>query len=111
MDLPRRLPKEEYLATFSYPMEDVTETAEELLDIWPYVDAIKLDELGIEKLNDVHYVYRQPEGHYEHVLIGTSRFNSLLAIVIDRKARTILGHHLVDLNKEFNVSGGHLREV
>ncbi|MEO0591618.1 MAG: hypothetical protein AAFZ11_13825, partial [Pseudomonadota bacterium] len=76
-----------------------------------YVLAVDLDELSVEYLNDVHYVYRQPEGHFEHALIGTSRFNSLLSIVIDRAEKTILGHYLLDLNLEFGEVGGHLREV
>jgi hypothetical protein len=54
----RRLSKEEFSACFAQPMSDVTAHANAAVDIWPYVDALDLDELGIPSINDVHYVYR-----------------------------------------------------
>ena len=43
---------------FRSPMSNVTEQVEAAVDVWPYVDALNLDELGIPYLKDVHYVYR-----------------------------------------------------
>ncbi|MEL7218746.1 MAG: hypothetical protein AAGK01_09985, partial [Pseudomonadota bacterium] len=93
------------------PMRNITETAERILDIWPYVDQLDRDELQIEQINDVIYVYRGDNGRYEHIVIGTSRYNALLVIVIDCENRLIFGHFLLDLNEEYGVSGGHLRQV
>lgn len=92
-------------------MEDVTERAEAVVDIWPYVDAIDLDRLSIPSLNDVNYVMRDAKGRYDHVCIGTGRFNTMLVVVVDRKQRNVFGYWLLDLNKEFGVSGGHLGAI
>lgn len=90
---------------------DVTADAEPVVDIWPYVDSLDLDQLSIPHINDVHNVYRDASGKFDQVLIGTGRFNALLVIVIDRANAGILGHHILDLNTEFNISGGHLKSV
>jgi len=107
----RLLSREQYLACCADPMEDVTRHVEALVDIWPYVDAIDLDLLSIAKLNDVNYVMRDAKGRYDHVYIGTGRFNAMLVVVVDRRRRNVFGHWLLDLNKEYGVSGGHLRDV
>jgi hypothetical protein len=75
------------------------------------VDSLNFDELGFEAVNDVHYVYRDADERLEHVVIGTSRFNSLLVVVIDREQNGILGHRVLDLNEKYRLTGGHLREV
>jgi hypothetical protein len=92
-------------------MTNVTASAGAVVDIWPYVDALDLDELGIPSVNDVHYVYRDAEGRFDQVLIGTGRSNSLLVVVVDLRNDAIFGHFLLDLNKAYGTSGGHLRQV
>ena len=92
-------------------MKDITDTAEQIVDIWPYVDSLDLRALGVERINDVVYVYLDGRERLEHVCIGTSRFNAMLVIIIDRIQRGILGHYLLDLNEEYGVSGQHLRSL
>jgi hypothetical protein len=111
LDTPKLLSEQEFEACFAHPMRDVTSEAGAVVDIWPYCDLIKLDEIGIPHLNDVHYVYRDANNHYDQVVIGTGRFNSLLVIVVDRQSRSIVGHRVLDLNREYGVTGQHLREV
>ena len=111
MTIARRLSEEEFKACFDGPMIDVTAHANAAVDIWPYVDALDLDELGLPSINDVHYVYLDANGCFDQVLIGAGRFNALLVIVVDLKAGTIFGHFLLDLNKEYGVSGGHLKII
>ncbi|TIX97693.1 MAG: hypothetical protein E5V17_00940 [Mesorhizobium sp.] len=107
----RRLQEDEFKVCFVKPMQDVTATAEAVVDIWQYADALDLDEIGLPYLNDVHYVYRDALSRFDQVLIGTGRFNTLLVIVVDRGKSAVFGHFLLDLNKEYGVSGGHLRSV
>lgn len=111
MTAPRHLSAEEFAACFSDPMRDVMGEGDASVDIWPYVDALDLDELGLPGLNDVHYVYRDARERFDQVLIGTKRFNALLVIVVDRRSATIAGHRVLDLNEEYGESGGHLRSV
>lgn len=95
----RLLSASEFEACFARPMRDVTTTAEPILDIWPYVDALKLSELGLTGTDDVRYVYRDAHERYDQVLIGTSKFNALLVVVIDRVVKQVTGHHLLDLGE------------
>ena len=99
----RLLSSLEFDGCFVAPMRNVTENADPKVDIWPYVEAIDLNTLGVPSINDVHYVYRDAEERFDQVLIGTGRFNALLAIVVDRKDNSVFGHHLLDLSDKFNV--------
>ena len=107
----RNLSDAEFKALFAPPMQNVTGHAQPLVDIWPYVDALDLDALGLPNLNDVQYVYRDALNRYDQILIGTGRFNALLVIVVDRANPGVVGHRVLDLNVEYGVSGGQLREV
>lgn len=107
----RRLDESEFKACFTEPMTNVTATVNATLDICPYVDALNLDEIGVPYLNDVHHVYRDARNRFDQVLIGTGRFNALLVIIVDLEKSAVHGHFLLDLNKEYGVSGGHLRSV
>ena len=78
-------------------MQDVTETAEQLLDIWPYIDAIPLIDLDGFTLRDVAYVYLNPTGLYQHILIATEDENVFLVVVLEVLSKKIHGHHLLNL--------------
>jgi len=111
METTRLLTTEEFERCFAAPMKNVTADADPSVDIWPYVDSLDLDAVGVPSINDVNYVYRDANGRFDQVLIGTGRFNTLLAVVVDRHLRSITGHHLLDLNEKFDVHGDHLRTV
>ncbi len=80
----RLLTPEQFERCFEQPMQDITATAVSILDIWPYVNSLDLEPLGIEQVNEVNSIYLDGRGRLEHVCIGTSRFNALLVIIIDR---------------------------
>ena len=107
----RLLSDQEFDDCFVNPMRNVTADADPKADIWPYIDDLDLDVLGIPSINDVHYVYRDASDRFDQILIGTGRFNTLLAIVVDRRLKSVVGHHLLDLNEKFGVRGQHLRDV
>jgi len=111
METTRLLTAEEFEHCFAAPMQNVTADADPKVDIWPYVDSLDLDAIGLPSINDVHYVYRDASDRFDQVLIGTGRFNTLLAIVVDRHLQSIVGHHLLDLNEKYNVRGDHLRTI
>jgi len=111
METGRLLSAEEFEGCFAAPMQNVTADADPSVDIWPYVDGLDLDGLGLPGINDVHYVYRDALNRFDQVLIGTGRYNTLLAVVVDRKQRSVAGHHLLDLNDKFGVRGDQLRTV
>ena len=109
MQAGRLLSLQTFEACFTQPMRNVTECAEPVLDIWPYVDSLDLEALGVPGLNDVHHVYRDARERFDQLLIGTGRFNTLLVVVVDRHLRTVLGHRLLDLNEAYGRHGDHLK--
>jgi hypothetical protein len=94
-----KLSYQEYQATFDTPMLDVSQTAEPVLDIWPYVEAVPESDLEGFNLLDgpVRYVYQSPAGQYLHVLVSTDDEKTFLVIIIDVLSVKIVGHYLLDL--------------
>ncbi|TGQ71605.1 MAG: hypothetical protein E5V49_03400 [Mesorhizobium sp.] len=43
----RKLDEKEFKACFAEPMTNVTAIANAVVDLWPYVDALDLDEIGV----------------------------------------------------------------
>ena len=86
----RHLTEPEFFALFAPPMQNITDSAEAVVDIWPYVDSLDLDVLGVPHVNDVHYVYRDALNRYDQILIGTGRFNTMLVIVVCLAEREII---------------------
>jgi hypothetical protein len=101
MIIARSLTADEFRDCFAAPMTNVTAEAQPVVDIWPYVDALDLDELQAPSLDDVQYVYRDAKNRFDQVLIGAGRSNLFLAVVVDLNARAIFGHHMLDLDEQF----------
>lgn len=101
----RQLDATEFQATYSAPMRDVSATATNVIDIWPYVAAIPAAELFGNTVIDgcVEHVYRNGNDTFDHVLVPTGRKNVFLAVVVDLVRDAILGHHLLDLNLEYGL--------
>ena len=103
MAITRRLSAAEFKSCFAEPMRRIAAGSAAAVDIWPYVDALSLDDLGVPSIGEVRYVYRDGEGRFDQVLIGTGRFNALLVVVVDLRAQTVFGHHLLDLDREYGI--------
>ncbi len=100
------LTEEEFKNTFDNRMINVTDSAEPILDIWPYVR--QLNEQGIiadSTLNGelVEYVYRTNASTFDHVLLCGLRSNKYVVMVIDLSSCSITGHYLLDLNSEYGI--------
>ena len=98
-ELQRELTKEEYDATFSLPMVDVTETAEAIVDLWAYADPIIED-----KYHDcaawewqVAHIYESRDGLYQHINIPVPKDDTYLSIVVHKPNRNIIGHYVLYL--------------
>lgn len=87
-------------------MRDVTATATNVIDIWPYVAAIPAsDAQGHEVVfGEVERVYRSADGAHDHVLAVTTSKNVYIAVIVDLIADQILGHRLLDLNAEYGLT-------
>lgn len=85
-------------------MTDVTETAEPVVDVWPYVEMLSTEGVVSNYVLEnslVEKVYRSKDSKYDHVLLPTANENYFVVLVIDIKAKAIIGHHLLDLNKVY----------
>jgi hypothetical protein len=102
----RLLSATEFLATFSAPMRDVLSTATNVIDIWPYVAAIPACDLSGNDLVDgcVAHAYRNSDSTFDHVLVVTGAQNVFLVVVADLTRDCIVGHHLLDLNREYGLA-------
>jgi hypothetical protein len=100
------LTEPEFKATMTEPMVDVTTEPGDAIDIWPYVAAVAA-EVGLSAfvLNEslVEQVYRSGNGVHDHVLLPTEKKNKYLVIVVDRTRATVIGHHVLDLNREYGL--------
>ena len=96
----RQLTREEYEATFREPMRDVTTTADEVVELWPYAEQA-LRALFPHVCNcahDVEAIYETGDSAYQHVLIPSHEQNVYLSVIVDKPQRSILGHYRLDLN-------------
>ena len=101
----RLLTREEYHATFLGRGVNVTHTARDVIDIWPYVAAIPRQELWGHSVvpETVERVYRRGDAQFDHVLVTTTTGNVFLVVVVDLRQDAILGHFLLDLNEEYGI--------
>ncbi len=87
-------------------MQDVTSTAEEVVELWPYAE-LALRATFPASCNcdlDVGYIYEAPDGSYQHVLVPSNESNVYLVVVVDKPARSILGHYRLDLGALYGVA-------
>ena len=101
----RLLEEDEFRAMFKEPMENVTGQDSNVLDIWPYVDAVPISDLEGHILHNrfVECVYRTPDARFDHVLVMTKTKNVYLAVVVDLEQDAVHGHHLLDLNRLYGI--------
>ena len=103
----RLLTEQEFRSTFTAKMLDVTETAEALVDIWPYVSQLTREKVINQYVFDnrlVEKVYRNQAGNYEHVLLATSNKNTFIVILVDLDIENVKGHYPLDLNQEYGLA-------
>ena len=93
------LTREEFEATFSPPMRDITAIAEALVPLWDYLDPV------IEARYDEHpgwqwrvtHIYESGDGRYQHINLPAPRDNTYLSVVVEKTPARIVGHYLLDL--------------
>lgn len=80
-------------ATIVHPVQRVTDIERDAVDIWPY-----LDTTDVVVLRDVECIYRGADGRYDHAVIPTETPNTIVAVVVDRRAHAVVGHHVLYRN-------------
>jgi len=106
MYLPTALTKDEFKNTFTDRMIDVTDSAEPVLDIWPYVRQLAEYNIVAATIADdelVEYVYRTDTSTFDHILLSSSQSNLYIVIVVDILEIVIVGYYDLDLNSEYDL--------
>lgn len=101
------LTESEFLATMRAPMIDVTANVGEVIDIWTYASSIARETHVPALVVDdelVETVYRSGDGAFDHVLLPTEDKDRFVVIVVDRNSRSVVGHHILDLNEKYGVT-------
>jgi hypothetical protein len=96
------LTEQEYKSTMTGKMTDVTESAEPVVDIWPYVEILRNDKIVLDYvfINElVESVYTNGDGSFHHVLLPTDHKNVFIVLIIDVLGQRIKGHFKLDLNQ------------
>lgn len=103
----KQLSEAQYLCTMGNKMNDVTESAEPLVNIWSYAKQLLKDNLiseyGFSK-KYVEAVYENNENTYQHILLFTNQKYSYAVIIVDIFHKTILGHYILDLNEKYGLN-------
>ena len=102
-----RLSESDFQATLAAPMERVRGKVAPPFDFWPYFDAIPVEDFeGYDcSAGQVTYVYQHPGGRYEHVLVDAADRDVFMVLVLDRQAREVIGHRLLNLPVLYGLTG------
>ena len=93
------LTKEEYDATLSPKMINVSETADEIVDLWGYADPIIDAEYHNCSAWDwkVNHIYESQNGSYQHIGIAVPVDDTYLVVIVNKIQKVIVGHYILDL--------------
>jgi hypothetical protein len=100
------LSEERFLGTFSPPMQDMTKSAEEVVDIWDYAAAVFASDFAGHETGawDVAYVYQDCSNTWQHVLVNTDVPDAYVVFVIAMARRELLGHHFLNLREMYGLT-------
>jgi uncharacterized radical SAM superfamily protein len=101
------LTEEQYKSTMTGKMIDVTQAAEPVVDIWPYIEKLRNDKIVLDYVftNEiVESVYKNEDDSFHHVLLPTDNKNIFIVLIIDVKGQRIKGHFKLDLNQQYGLS-------
>lgn len=88
-------------------MRNVTDSAEVIADIRGYAECLLksglISEYGFNN-ELIEAVYVNEGNTYQHILLFTDKKNCYAVIVIDVLQRTILGHYILDLDREYGIT-------
>lgn len=102
----KSLSEPEFLHTMRSPMRDVTSAPGEVIDIWPYVEAVATTvglPLSVIQNQSVEYVFRTSDDLFDHVLIPKGTRNVFIAVIVNRTEGSVHGHYLLDLNEKYGL--------
>ena len=103
------LSADEYQETLQAGMVNVTETADEVVDLWGYADQVIENAYHSCTAWDwrVAHIYETPDGKWQHIGIPVPSDNTYLVVIADKDNRCIVGHYILDLATKYGLRNGH----
>jgi hypothetical protein len=106
------LSQEEYQETLVPHMINVTESAEEIVDLWGYANPIIESQYHNCTAWEwkVHHIYETPDGKFQHIGIAVPKDDTYLVVIADKTKKLIRGHYVLSLgeiNKAEEDNGPH----
>lgn len=106
----RQLSEDQYLSTMGSKMNEATEIAESLADIWNYANyaeqLLKDNLISQEGFRGryIETVYVNSENTYQHILLFTNQKNVYAVIIVDMTDKNIFGYYILDLNEKYGLT-------
>jgi hypothetical protein len=99
------LSKTEHLATMEEPMKRLPSDSFAPFSFWDYFDAIPPADFQGHDCSEgvVRDAWETFADKYQHVLVDSEDKNVFMVIVLDLVNSTVLGHFLLDLNREYGL--------
>lgn len=93
------LSHEEYQAILVPNMANVTESAEEIVDLWGYADPIIESEYHDCSAWEwkVNHIYETPDGRFQHIGVAVPIDDTYLVVIADKTEKLIKGHYILKL--------------
>jgi hypothetical protein len=87
------------------PMKQLSSDANAPFSFWDYFDAIPQSDFDGHDCSEgrVTYVWEHPNGNFQHVLVDSEDKNVFMVLVLDLATQAVLGHRLLDLNREYGL--------
>lgn len=107
----KQLSETQYLNTMGSKMNQVTEIAEPMADIWNYAKQLLKDNLISQEgflRRYVEAVYANNENTYQHVLLFTNQKNVYAVIIVDINDKSVFGHYILDLNEKYGLADNEM---
>ncbi len=101
------LSETEFLATTAAPMRRLGQDAKAPFHFWDYFDSIPSADFENHECSagTVAYVWQDPQGRFQHVLVDSEDKNVFMVLVLDLLNQSVLGHRLLDLNRDYYLTG------
>lgn len=98
----RSLTRAQFDACFAAPMHRL-EDASHLPAIDGYIDGAIAAEPSLERVGNIHSIYRDARGRVDQVLLETEQDERYLVLLVDVSGSALFGHFLLDLKQEYGI--------
>ena len=100
------LTESEYRKTFTDKMKRLNTDGNAPVPFWSYFDQIPQEDFQGYDCTDgsVQWVWRDDEGHFEHILVDTKTDKDVfMTVVLDLINEDVFGHRLMDFKSEYGL--------